>query len=107
MNFIITNTGWISLIVSLIGIGFAGFTARWLLAQDAGGERVQKIGAAIQRGARTFLSREYRYVAVLVIIVVAVLLVLSAIPGSGMSPWTALAFVGGGTSSGSLSAWRR
>lgn len=95
MDFITTNSSWISLIVSIVGVIFAAFTARWLLAQDAGSERVRRIGAAIQRGAQAFLRREYRYVAILVALVVAALLVLSVIPGSGMSPWTALAFVCG------------
>src|SRR5690606_4497148 len=68
---------------------------RWLLAQDAGGERVQRIGGAIQKGAQAFLRREYRYVAILVALVVVALIVLSLIPNSGMSAWTALAFVSG------------
>lgn len=95
MDPIITIANIAALVASAIGIVFAIYIARWLLAQDAGGERVQKIGAAIQTGAQAFLKREYRYVAILVSIVVVVLLVLSAIPGSGMSPFTALAFVAG------------
>lgn len=95
MDPIITTANAAALLASVIGIIFALYTARWLLKQDTGSERVQKIGAAIQTGAQAFLKREYRYAAILVGIVVVVLLVLSAIPGSGMSPFTALAFVSG------------
>lgn len=95
MDLIITNANWIAVIASVIGLVFAGFTARWLLSQDQGNDRMRKIAGAIQRGAQAFLRREYRYVAVLVVGVTIVLLVLSAVPGSGMSPWTALAFVSG------------
>ncbi|MBW4435604.1 MAG: sodium-translocating pyrophosphatase [Pleurocapsa minor GSE-CHR-MK-17-07R] len=95
MNSIISTANLAGLIASIIGIGFAIFTVRWLLAQEVGNARVQKIGLAIQKGARAFLSREYRYVAVLVAIVTVLLLVLSAIPGVGLSPLTALCFVAG------------
>ncbi len=95
MEFLINNVAWIGFVVSLIGLAFAAYTARWLLAQDAGTDRMQKIAAYIQRGAQTFLSREYRYVAIVVVAVMILLLILSAIPGSGMSPWTAVAFACG------------
>jgi K(+)-stimulated pyrophosphate-energized sodium pump len=95
MDFLVNNATWIAFAASLVGLGFAGYTARWLLAQDAGNAVMGKIAAAIQRGAQAFLTREYRYVAILVAIVVVVLLVLSAIPNSGMSPYTALAYVVG------------
>jgi K(+)-stimulated pyrophosphate-energized sodium pump len=95
MDFFVNNFTWIALAAALIGLGFAIFTARWVLSQDAGNEKMAKIAKAIQRGAQAFLSREYRYVAILVVIVVVILLILSAIPGTGMSPWTALSYVVG------------
>jgi K(+)-stimulated pyrophosphate-energized sodium pump len=95
MESIISNANWVGLISGIIGLAFAGYTARWLLSQDAGNERMRKIAAAIQKGAQAFLRREYRYVAILVVIVTVVLLILSAVPNSGMSPWTAVAFVTG------------
>jgi K(+)-stimulated pyrophosphate-energized sodium pump len=99
MEFIIANAAWLSLAAGAIGIAFAVYTARWILQQDSGNERVRKIGSAIQRGANAFLSREYKYVAIVVFIVAVVLLGLSAVPNSGMSPWTAIAFVAGAAAS--------
>ncbi|MBZ0284868.1 MAG: sodium-translocating pyrophosphatase [Anaerolineae bacterium] len=95
MEFLRDNANWIALFASLIGLGFALYTRRWILAQDSGDAKMNRIAAAIQKGASAFLTTEYRYIAILGAVVVVVLLVLSAIPGSGMSPWTAVCFVAG------------
>jgi K(+)-stimulated pyrophosphate-energized sodium pump len=95
MDFLIANSSWVALVAAIAGLAFAAYTANWVLQQDAGTAVMGKIAGAIQRGAQAFLQREYRYVAILVVIVVVVLLILSAIPGSGMSPFTALAYVCG------------
>jgi K(+)-stimulated pyrophosphate-energized sodium pump len=95
MEFFVDNATWLALIAAVGGLIFAAVTARSVLAMDAGNAKMAKIAAAIQTGAQAFLTREYRYVAILVGIVVVILLILSAIPGSGMSPFTALAYVCG------------
>jgi K(+)-stimulated pyrophosphate-energized sodium pump len=95
MDTIITTAPLLALIAGMIGIAFSLFTARWIMAQPVTGERVARIGAAIQRGARAFLRQEYRFVAIFVAGVAVLLLILSAIPNSGMSPWTAVAYVAG------------
>jgi len=97
--FLATNANGIGLGASVVGLGFAFYTRSWILRQDAGSEKMGKIAAAIQKGARAFLMTEYRYISMLVAVVVVVLLVLSAIPGSGMSPWTAVTFVCGAAAS--------
>ncbi len=90
----------IAVVAAVIGLLFALYQRGFVLAQDEGSERMRQIAAAIQRGAQAFLSREYRAVAILVAIVTVALLVLSQIPGSGMSHLTALAFVVGALASG-------
>src|SRR5690606_14349872 len=99
MSFLWENASWIALVVSIAGLVFALYTRSWILRQDAGNEKMAKIAGAIQRGARAFLMTEYRFIAVVVVLVVIVLLVLSAVPGSGMSPWTAVCFVAGAAAS--------
>ncbi|PJF41020.1 MAG: sodium-translocating pyrophosphatase [Chloroflexi bacterium] len=100
MDFIAENANWLSLIASVIGLVFAGTLVRWILAQDAGNEKMVKISEAIQEGAQAFLKREYRYVAMVVVVVVIALLALSAVSDDS-SPWTALAFVSGAVASAS------
>jgi K(+)-stimulated pyrophosphate-energized sodium pump len=100
MEITIQTASILGAIASVIGLGFAWYQRGWVLSQDAGNQRMQQISSAIQRGAQAFLRREYRAVAILVAIVTVVLLLLSTVPGSGMSPLTALAFVSGALASG-------
>lgn len=99
MDFLTANASIFGLIASLLGLGFALYTRSWIFRQDAGDARMARIASAIRKGARAFLLTEYRYIAILGVIVVVVLLILSAIPGSGMSPWTAVSFIAGAVAS--------
>lgn len=99
MEFLSSNANWIALIASIVGVGFALYTRQWILAQESGDEKMNRIATAIQRGASAFLRTEYRYIAILGGIVTLILLILSAVPGTGMSPWTAVCFVAGALAS--------
>ncbi len=94
------TTVTIAVAASALGLLFALYQRSFVLSQDEGSARMKQIAEAIQRGAQAFLSREYRAVAILVIIVAAALVVLSQVPGSGMSILTAVAFVFGALASG-------
>ena len=90
----------IAVAAAVIGLAFAMYQRNFVLAQDEGSDRMKQIAAAIQTGAQAFLRREYRAVGVLVLIVTAALAVLSSVPGSGMSIFTAVAFALGALASG-------
>ena len=60
---------YLTLLAGAIGIIFAILQTIYILKQDPGNERIQFIGKAIQDGAFAFLSREYRFLAIFVIIV--------------------------------------
>ena len=90
----------VAVIAGALGLIFALYQRNYVLAQDEGSQRMREIATAIQRGAQAFLSREYRAVAILVAIVTVALIVLSSVPGSGMSILTAVAFVLGALASG-------
>lgn len=96
----ITLAGGIGIVASIIGLVFAVYQSNFVLSQPAGNERMQRIAAAIQRGAQAFLRREYTAVTVFVIIVAIVLFILSNVPGSGITIWTAVAFLLGALASG-------
>jgi K(+)-stimulated pyrophosphate-energized sodium pump len=61
----------------VIGLGFAGLLARFVLKQDTGTKKMRKISDAIKEGAEAFLSRQYKAIfsiAVVIAILFAVLL---------------------------------
>ncbi len=66
----------VAFVAAAIGLVFALWLALNILREDKGNETVQFIGRAIQEGAMAFLSREYRLLAVFVVIVFVVLAAL-------------------------------
>jgi K(+)-stimulated pyrophosphate-energized sodium pump len=62
-----------AIVVGIIGLVFAGILASRILKEDEGDEQVKFIGKAIQEGAAAFLSREYRLLAVFVVIMFIIL----------------------------------
>jgi K(+)-stimulated pyrophosphate-energized sodium pump len=86
---------WIALAAAAVAILYGIVSARWIMAQPAGNERMQTIAAAIQEGAGAYLRRQYTTIAV----VGAVLfLVIGLVPGLGWS--TAIGFLIGAVLSG-------
>jgi len=87
---------FISIGVGLIGLIVVAFLIRGILKADTGNKLMKEISRTIQKGAKTFLYREYRTVAVLVIIV-AVLLSIAPLFGAktGVNWQTAVAFITG------------
>ena len=49
---------------AIAGLVTAFYLARWVMAQDAGPEIIQKVGRLIQEGSMAFLRREYMILAV-------------------------------------------
>ena len=66
----------VAFVAAAVGLVFALLLALNILKQDKGNETVQFIGRAIQEGAMAFLSREYRLLAIFVVIVFVVLAAL-------------------------------
>ncbi|MEQ1486333.1 sodium-translocating pyrophosphatase [Methyloglobulus sp.] len=65
----------IALLMGIAGVGFVLWQFKKVLAYDQGNELMREIGAAIQEGASAFLAREYRVIAVFVVIVATVIAV--------------------------------
>ena len=64
---------YFAIAVGIIGLIFAGILASRILKEDEGNEQVKFIGKAIQEGAAAFLSREYRLLAIFVVIIFVIL----------------------------------
>ncbi len=78
---------------------FAAYKTSWVKKQDAGDETMQTIAGHIQEGAMAFLSREYRVLAIFVVVVGVLLAVGNA--GLATSHWLiGVSFVLGAVSSG-------
>ncbi len=75
----------------LVALLFAWWKTQWINRQDPGTARMQEIGAAVREGAMAFLRREYR---VLALVVVVVAVILAAI-NQGPVRLVSLAFVFG------------
>jgi len=91
---------YLTLLAGAIGIIFAILQTIYILKQDPGNERIQFIGKAIRDGAFAFLSREYRFLAIFVIIVtlITALLIDFDISGkvgttTGSIPGTAISYL--------------
>ena len=89
-----------SVLYAVIGLGvlsllFAWFRSTWITKQDPGTERMVEIGRAIRDGAMAFLSREYKVLAIFVVIVA----VLLAVFNQGANRIVAVSFVIGALSS--------
>src|SRR3990172_4457787 len=86
------NLELIPTIISIVGLVFVVYLINKINKGEPGDEKMQEISSAIREGAMAFLKREYMYIAV-VVLAVAIILVAT------VSSHTALAFIGGATTS--------
>ncbi|MEM2025271.1 MAG: sodium-translocating pyrophosphatase [Desulfurococcaceae archaeon] len=84
----------LGVVVGMLGVLYAVYLARWVLKQDPGTEKMRFISQAIATGARAYLFRQYRTLAVL-LAVLAVLILLAIDVPRGTMGLTALGFVVG------------
>ena len=95
-----------SIAVGIIALLFSIYLIARVLRQSAGNETVQDIGKAIQEGAMAFLSREYRILAVFVIVIAVIIAVfidydvLDKVGSDRSLPSTAISYLVGAVGSG-------
>jgi len=86
-----TNLLYAVIGTGLVALVFAWWKTQWINRQDPGTEKMQEIGAAVREGAMAFLSREYK---VLALVVVLLAILLAAI-NEGPVRLVSLAFIFG------------
>lgn len=68
-----TNAVWSVLAIALLGIGYAFVIRSQILAQDKGTTRMQEVWGFIKDGATAYLSRQFRIIVILIVVLTFVL----------------------------------
>ncbi len=91
----------IAIVCALAAIVYSAILIWWVLKLPAGNEKMREIAAAIQEGAKAYLNRQYRTIAMVGIVVFAALLVFTGLVKSwGEGERTAIGFLIGAVLSG-------
>lgn len=107
--FLIVNENflWVPIGVSLLAVLFAIYLMFYVLRKDTGTPEMQKVADHIFKGAKAFLYRQYRTIAILAIVAAIVLAIVLGLLGTGSQAdkidlaWrTAVAFLVGAACSG-------
>ena len=99
------TTVYLAIAAGAAALGFALVLTLRILREEQGNETVRFIGRAIQEGAMAFLTREYRMLAIFVLLVFAILVVfidydvLGRITDEPNFPSTAIAYLAGAVGS--------
>ena len=71
----------IALICGAITVIYGLILTRWVLSKPDGDDKMREIAAAIQEGASAYLSRQYRTVAIVAVVIAIILLVVPDLGG--------------------------
>ena len=74
-SFVSNNAILVAVVCGLIAVVYGVLLIRWLMKQPAGDELMQKVAGAVQEGAKAYLARQYRTIAMVGVVVFVVLLV--------------------------------
>lgn len=86
----------IAILCGLLAVVYGFVTSRQVLSAPAGNDKMQEIAAAIQEGAKAYLGRQYRTIAIVgVVVAVLVALFLGVIPTVGFVIGAVLSGVAG------------
>ncbi|MEA3365122.1 MAG: sodium/proton-translocating pyrophosphatase, partial [Candidatus Hydrogenedentes bacterium] len=81
---------------SLCALAFVAYLAKYVLSKSQGNETMARLSRLVQEGAAAFLKREYSYVAVFVVVIMAFFVVVGWVkPDLGLSWRTSVAFLFG------------
>jgi K(+)-stimulated pyrophosphate-energized sodium pump len=72
----------LSLVCAAVGLGFAFYLIRSILSSSAGNDRMKQIAGAIEEGAKAYLGRQVRSIAVIAVVLVVLLGIFKDLPTS-------------------------
>ncbi len=75
----------IAVVIALVALGFAAALVRAVLGTGTGTKKMQEIAGAVQEGANAYLYRQFKTLAVFVVIAVILLFFLPVADGGGIS----------------------
>lgn len=91
----------IPVVCGLGAILYGILTRQWILKLDAGTEKMQAIAGAIQEGAKAYMNRQYRTIAITAVVVTGLLYFLfSSLKGTDYAMFVAVGFLLGAFLSG-------
>ena len=94
------NYFWVGIVGAVIALLFAYSQARKVKQYSEGTPLMQKIAAAIRKGANAYLKRQYKTVALIFAVIAVILAILAFVPwinGEGLvSKFVPFAFITGG-----------
>ncbi len=93
-SFFSNNAVLIAVICALGAVVYGVLLIRWLLALPSGDEKMREVAGAVQEGAKAYLGRQYRTIAMVGIVVFLIIgVALGVKQGWGLGWETALGFV--------------
>ncbi len=64
---------WLAVGAGVLALVYGALSAKWILAQPAGNEKMQSIAMAIQEGAKAYLNRQYRAISMVGVVLLVIL----------------------------------
>ncbi len=87
-----TNALWVILLISFVALAFAYYLVREVLAAPEGSEKMRAIARSIQIGAKAYLNRQFRTVAVFMAVLTVLLFFALPVPENAAHSEFALRF---------------
>src|SRR5204863_5697380 len=73
----------VALVIAFVALGFAAALVRAVLATGKGTQKMQEIAGAVQEGASAYLTRQFKTLAIFVIVAVGLLFLLPVTESDG------------------------